>query len=606
MQGAAIMAFKQGEVVCGKYEIMMRPLVGGQAYIYQAQNIETGEMVALKILKDEYAFQGDLQYEMKARFRLEASLHRLLSQHPNILTMLGTEFVELEDGMTQLVCVFEWIEGGLTLDLLLEQYIAERDERLARGVIKGKPGPFMPLPLVLNLMRQVAEAIAFAHSQDIAHRDLKPANVLLVQEPNGEWTAKVSDFGIAKNLDQESSGRKLTKTGTSLGTPDFMAPEQGLSRFDQPEVWAFDAWAFWAMVYLMLTGALPYDARGLGEWVEKWHGIRNKSLAYEPIDSLVEGVPEDLQLMIRAGLNPEPNQRPGMKETAKMLKQMCGDLDHARSKTELRVVVHSSKPPVFDPMAQTTDAETMARALPAAPPEKPKMVEASKAKVAKPVTAPATPQRVSKPVPGKKQGMVRTGNPLPKPTSQPIVVQDRVSSSPAPQEVRASVPSVAEIATRMASQPVLVFEEPASRTIENPAPMVIPPPVRQPSAPRPWLAVLILIGLVLLAATANRWLPAVKQRLSRQPLPVQVQPSAAPSGPAKVQVAPDQASASVPETAYAPLAPMPANTDWSRSQPAPANQPPRPVRPGPRPAGNRTEAPIIEGLPPGAPPPENQ
>ena len=597
------MAFKPGEVVCGKYEVLTGPLVGGQAYIYQAQDIESGTMVALKILKDEFAFAGN-QFEMKARFRLEATLHRLLSQHPNILKMLGTDFIDLDDGMNQLICLFEWIEGSLTLEVLLDQYRQEREERLARGGIKGKPGPCVPLPLVLGIMRQVAEAIAFAHSENVLHRDLKPANILLIQEPNGEWTAKVADFGIAKVLDQLPATHKLTKTGTSLGTPDYMSPEQGSTMFKQCN----DIWAFWIIMYELLTGQLPYKGQTLGQWAAIWYKIQNERLAYEPIDALVDEVPEELQLMIRAGLNPTPDQRPSMKETAMMLKQMCGDLDRGTSKTELHVVVHSSKPPVFDPMAQTADPETMARALPAAQPEKPKSAEAPKLKVVKRAMPPATPQRVSKPVnkqPGVKKVPVKTGNPLPKPTPQSVVVPDRVSASPTPQDLRVPLAPVVGIAAQMASQPIMVFEETAPRTAQNQVIQVIPPPARKPANSNSWLVALVLAGVFLLAVTVNLWLPAMKRMFSHQAQPATAD-TAVPSGQVQPQVPLAQPNVPAPDTAFAPPAPVPSDTDWSKTSRPAANPLLRPVRPGPRPAGHRTEPWTIEGLPPGAPPPENQ
>jgi len=313
--------------------------------------------------------------------------------------------------------------------------------------------------------------------------------------------------------------------------------------------------------------------------------------------------------MIHAGLNPTPDQRPSMKETAMLLKQMCGDLDHATSKTELHVVVHSSKPPVFDPMAQTVDPETMARALPASLHGNPKTVEASKAKVAKLIAPPATPQRISRPVikqPGNKKVPVRTRNPLPKPTPQAVVVPDRVSSSPTPQELRMPPAPVVGIVAQMASQPIMVFEETSPRATQHQAIEVITPHARKPAASNSWLVALVLAGVFLLAVTVNLWLPAAKQMFTRQARPGAVD-AATPHEQASAQVPALRTVQPVPATAYAPLAPVSTADDWSSTQqPAATKPPPRPVRPGPRPAGHRTEPWTIEGLPPGAPPPENQ
>jgi serine/threonine protein kinase/formylglycine-generating enzyme required for sulfatase activity len=190
--------------------------------VYKARQVELNRVVALKmILAGVHASPDDL-----ARFYREARAVARL-RHPNIIQVhdIGTQ-----DG--QPYFALEYVEGGSLADRLT-----------------GKPwGPRKAATLVQTLAR----AIHAAHRQKIIHRDLKPANVLLTDDD----APKITDFGLAKRLDDRATGN--TQTGSILGTPAYMAPEQADGRKDiGPPA---DVYALGAILYELLTGRPPFQA----------------------------------------------------------------------------------------------------------------------------------------------------------------------------------------------------------------------------------------------------------------------------------------------------------------------------------------------------------
>src|SRR3954454_18707762 len=179
-----------GELIAGRYELEELIGTGGMSSVFRAHDLLLERKVALKILHEHYTDDDDYV----ERFRREARSAAQLS-HPNIVTVIdrgeheGRQFI-----------VFEYVDG----DNLKE--------------VVDREGP-LPVERVLTLGIQIATALAFAHANGFVHRDVKPQNVLL----NGDSTAKVTDFGIARSLDV---GKGVTQTGTVLGTSDYIAPEQ--------------------------------------------------------------------------------------------------------------------------------------------------------------------------------------------------------------------------------------------------------------------------------------------------------------------------------------------------------------------------------------------
>ena len=171
-----------GEVLADRYELEELVGAGGMSSVYRAHDRMLDRKVALKVLHQQYA-EDD---EYVERFRREARAVAALS-HPNIVTVIDRGEA---DGRPFIV--FEYVDGAN-----LKQLIERR-------------GP-APVEYALELGIQIARGLSFAHQQGLVHRDVKPQNVLL----NGDGQAKVTDFGIARELDAVHG---MTQTGTVLGT----------------------------------------------------------------------------------------------------------------------------------------------------------------------------------------------------------------------------------------------------------------------------------------------------------------------------------------------------------------------------------------------------
>lgn len=208
--------------ILGSFRLMNILGKGGMATVYKAvpaASMDPREAVAVKVLRKEIAESP----EFMARFRQEAQVTNSLN-HPNIVRLIdwGTE-------RNYVYLVVELIEGG---DL--------------RSRLTGHP---FPPAEVWSALKAVCDAVSFAHSKGIVHRDLKPENFLITQS----GILKVADFGLARSEDQE----RLTATGTTLGTPAYMAPEQIQARDPHPSM---DQYAIGVIAYELITGRLPFNA----------------------------------------------------------------------------------------------------------------------------------------------------------------------------------------------------------------------------------------------------------------------------------------------------------------------------------------------------------
>jgi serine/threonine protein kinase len=190
---------RTGELVDGRYALAERLGRGGAGSVYRAQDRTTGAAVALKVLDPSHARQP----EARERFEREARALNGL-EHPHLIRFFD---YGVADGVPYLV--MELVEGT-PLDALLAQ---------------------RPLPprLALDLGLGVIAGLAYAHVQGVLHRDLKPANVFVQVLPDGALHPKLLDFGLARFLDRERWGSTptITEAGAVIGTPEYMAPEQG-------------------------------------------------------------------------------------------------------------------------------------------------------------------------------------------------------------------------------------------------------------------------------------------------------------------------------------------------------------------------------------------
>jgi WD40 repeat protein/tetratricopeptide (TPR) repeat protein/tRNA A-37 threonylcarbamoyl transferase component Bud32 len=246
---------------------------GGMGVVYKARHQKLNRLVALKmILAGGHAGEAEL-----ARFRTEAEAVARL-QHPGVVQIYD---VGEHNGLPYLA--LEYCDGG----------------SLA-GRLGGTP---LPPAQAAALVEQLARAIEAAHQQQVIHRDLKPANVLLTGGPDipiGQSIPKVTDFGLAKKLD-EASGQ--TQTGAILGTPSYMAPEQACGKGKQIGP-AVDVYALGAILYECLTGRPPFRAATTMDTVLQ---VLNDEPV--PTTQLQQGMPCDLDTICMKCLQKDPQRR---------------------------------------------------------------------------------------------------------------------------------------------------------------------------------------------------------------------------------------------------------------------------------------------------------
>jgi eukaryotic-like serine/threonine-protein kinase len=229
-----------GQVISGRYLIRELLGEGGMGSVYLAEHTHMKKRVALKLLHPEMSDNA----EVSARFEREAMASSHI-EHPNVAA--ATDFGKTDDGAFFLV--LEYVEGT---DL--------------RAALEKEP---ISVARCLRITRQIALALERAHEAGIVHRDLKPENVMLVKKDDEPDFVKVLDFGIAKILEgaaQHASAeiaargggaaQPLTRLGTILGTPEYMAPEQALG---EPVTPAADLYGVGVILYEMLTGKHPFD-----------------------------------------------------------------------------------------------------------------------------------------------------------------------------------------------------------------------------------------------------------------------------------------------------------------------------------------------------------
>lgn len=204
------------------YEFLRLLGAGGMGRVYLARQLSLDRLVAVKLLAS-----GDVTASQWLD-RLEREAHAMARvRHPNIVAVY--DFIRLESGGAAIV--MEWIESGNL-----------RERWLASG------RPVRSLDTVVTVIREIASSLAAAHRAGIVHRDLKPENVLIALD----GSVKVSDFGLALPLDGDS--RRLTLTGTSVGTLGYMAPEQIEGRHVDERA---DLYSLGVILYEMLTGIRP-------------------------------------------------------------------------------------------------------------------------------------------------------------------------------------------------------------------------------------------------------------------------------------------------------------------------------------------------------------
>jgi serine/threonine-protein kinase len=261
--GAVMLGLVQpGTVVAGRYRVEAHLASGGMGAVYRARHTLADRLVALKILRPT---SMGLDVADVRRFRREATAAAHIG-HPGIVEVLDAG---VEEGF--LFLVMELLEG---------ESLRARRRHATRAELLG-------------WIRVLLDPLAAAHEKGFVHRDLKPENVFLARTPEGE-RLKLLDFGIARSI----GGPSDTRTGTGLGTPGYMAPEQALeARGASP---AADVWSVGVMLYETITGRRPFEG-------ETPHATILRAVS-EPHAPLVEVAPE-LAALVDACLAKRPADR---------------------------------------------------------------------------------------------------------------------------------------------------------------------------------------------------------------------------------------------------------------------------------------------------------
>jgi len=260
-EGGAPPGELDGVILGGKYKILKKIGSGGIGVVYSAQHVTLGGNVAVKVLRGAAARDAS---EI-ARLRREAQVQSNI-EHPNVVRTLDLD--QMPDG--SLYVVMELLRGINLAD------------RLARE------GP-VPPGLAVPLFRDVCKALAAAHAKGVVHRDLKPGNIFLCD--NGE--AKVLDFGMSKLHSAET----LTQEGYTLGTPEYMAPEQCIGAPVEPRT---DLYALGVLMYEALTGELPIQAKNRRDLLDLHQQMIPQSMrSCRPDLPIPEGLDEAVMMCLR-------------------------------------------------------------------------------------------------------------------------------------------------------------------------------------------------------------------------------------------------------------------------------------------------------------------
>jgi len=274
------------------YQILEKLGQGGMGIVYKAQDLKLDRFVALKFLPPHLE-QSD---EEKARFIQEAKAASALD-HPNICTIY--EINETTDG--QIFIAMGFYEGET-----LKQKIQDVGTRHVASLQMND---------AVDIAIQIAQGLAKAHQHGIVHRDIKPVNVMITKD----GAAKILDFGLAKFAGQT----RLTKTGTTVGTPAYMSPEQ-INLIDVDH--RTDIWSLGVVLYEMITNHLPF--RGEYEQAIMYSIVNEKP---EPLARYKTGVPEGLQHIINKALDKDRETR------YQHIDDLLADLKRERKSSSLSV-----------------------------------------------------------------------------------------------------------------------------------------------------------------------------------------------------------------------------------------------------------------------------
>ena len=266
-----------GELIDGRYRITSILGTGGMGSVFRAEHMTIRRPVAVKLLHKEFAEDPTFA----KRFEREAFVTGRTS-HPNCVNV--SDFGKLENGTLYLV--MELVDGELLADVL------DADTRIEWS-------------RALRIVRHVLRGLAHAHAADVVHRDVKPENVIIVQGESDPDFSKILDFGIAKLVGNspEAGDNQLTRIGTTVGTPTYVAPEQALGQAVDGRA---DLYSLSVMLYEMIAGTPPF-------YSEDTLRVLSMHVA-TPVPPFAERVPdievpEAVEALVRKGLEKDRGDR---------------------------------------------------------------------------------------------------------------------------------------------------------------------------------------------------------------------------------------------------------------------------------------------------------
>jgi serine/threonine protein kinase/beta-lactam-binding protein with PASTA domain len=269
---------ERGQPFDGRYRVLGRLGVGGMATVYLAEDSSLGRKVALKVMAERYAEDG----EFVERFRREAQAAARLN-HPNIIAVY-----DRGEANGRPYIAMEYLQG-----------------RTLKQVIQ-KEGP-LAAERAIAIAMQVLAGLRYAHEHGVVHRDVKPHNVLV----GDDGRIKVTDFGIAHAGDPQ-----MTEVGSIVGTAQYLSPEQARGRSVGPQT---DIYSLGVVLYEMLAGRVPFEGDS-----SVAIAMQHVSDEAPPLRSLAPLVPESLALVVAHSMLKDASQRYGSAD------EFAADLDRVR------------------------------------------------------------------------------------------------------------------------------------------------------------------------------------------------------------------------------------------------------------------------------------
>ena len=292
---ACPVTLRAGDLIHSRYRLVRLLGQGTSGAVWAARNELIERDVALKVMDPQVMGNRVL---LQRFFNEAKAIGRV--NHPSIVDIL--DLGQAEDGSPFLV--LELLDGE------------PLDARIRRDAV-------IDAETLFDICGGVAQALGLAHQHGIVHRDLKPANIFLHRMATGQLVAKILDFGISKVQGASSTNFSLTKTGTVVGSPAYMAPEQAAGREDLDG--RADVWSLGVVMYEALTGVLPHEA-------PNYNALMVRILTHDvgTIRERKPDLPQKVSTIVDACLQRQREKRPTAQELGALMQEAVRELRAAR------------------------------------------------------------------------------------------------------------------------------------------------------------------------------------------------------------------------------------------------------------------------------------